>query len=116
MTAVRRCRQSRCPRGDTTRRPECRIARSGSTAVRNGEPGAIAAAQLTGLPIIPVSYRLGWKKTFQTWDRFQIPLPFSRVEIHFGGAVWVPKDANETQRERLRQEVEVTLRSLTDDS
>ena len=40
------------------------------------QAGVIAAAQLTGLPIVPLSYRLGWKKTLRSWDRFQVPLPF----------------------------------------
>lgn len=79
------------------------------------QSGVIAAAQLTGLPIIPVSYRLSWKKTLKTWDRFQIPLPFTRCEIHFAAPVWVPADADESTRARLRQEVEATLRSITRD-
>lgn len=76
------------------------------------QPGVIAAAQLTGLPIVPVGYDLSWKKTLRTWDRFQIPLPFSRCDLRFGAPFRVPPDADAETRERLRQELEAILRGL----
>src|SRR5207245_2002111 len=42
------------------------------------QDGVIVTAQLTGLPIVPVSYHLRWKIQLKSWDRFQVPLPFSR--------------------------------------
>src|SRR4029077_17081604 len=41
------------------------------------QEGIMSLAQLTGLPILPVSYSLSWKIRAGSWDRFQIPLPFS---------------------------------------
>lgn len=79
------------------------------------QPGVIAAAQLTGLPIVPVCYRLSWKKCLRSWDRFQIPLPFSRCAVEFGEAMRVPADATEATREQLRQELEKVLRAMTHD-
>ena len=46
------------------------------------QEGVMALAQLTGLPIIPVSYHATWKIRVKSWDRFQIPLPFSRCEMN----------------------------------
>ena len=46
--------------------------------------GIISLAQLTGMPIIPYSCQLGWKIRVKSWDRFQIPLPFSRCAMTFG--------------------------------
>ena len=79
------------------------------------QPGPILMARLTGLPIIPVSYSLGWKIRFNTWDRFQIPLPFACVEMKVGEALRVPRDASENELETLRQSLEQRLRSLTVD-
>ena len=79
------------------------------------QPGVIAAAQLTGLPIVPASFHLPWKKCLRSWDRFQIPLPFSRCEVVFGAPIRIPPDATEADRERLRVEVEAALRSITRD-
>jgi lysophospholipid acyltransferase (LPLAT)-like uncharacterized protein len=77
------------------------------------QPGVIAAAQLTGLPVMPVCYSLSWKKTLRSWDRFQIPLPFTRVVVIFGKPLYVPPEADEVERERLRVELERRLLELT---
>lgn len=77
--------------------------------------GVVAAAQLTGLPIVPVSYRLNWKIRLQSWDRFQIPLPFARCDITTGRALRVPREASEAERETLRQQLEAEMRAITQD-
>lgn len=79
------------------------------------QEGVISAAQLTGLPIVPVSYRLSWKITFKSWDRFQMPLPFARCDIMTGPALRVPREATAEEREALRQQLEERLRTITRD-
>jgi lysophospholipid acyltransferase (LPLAT)-like uncharacterized protein len=79
------------------------------------QDGVIALAQLTEKPIVPVSYHLGWKIRLKSWDRFQIPLPFSRCEMFFGEPVCVPRGASEAEREKLRVELENTLKGMTKD-
>lgn len=79
------------------------------------QEGVVAVAQLTGLPILPAAWRLGWKKTLRSWDRFQIPLPFSRWEIVTGPLVRVPRDVDEAGREKIRAELEACLLSITRD-
>lgn len=73
--------------------------------------GAIALAQLTGLPIIPVTCNLTWKICLKSWDRFQVPLPFSRCELILSQPMFVPREADEFKREELRLELETTLRA-----
>lgn len=79
------------------------------------QPGATALAQLTGQPLVPVSYHLQWKFCLKSWDRFQIPLPFSRARMRFGQPLRVPREASDDQRELLRQELERRLGELTVD-
>jgi lysophospholipid acyltransferase (LPLAT)-like uncharacterized protein len=79
------------------------------------QEGAIGLAQITGFPIIPASYHLSWKIQAKSWDRFQIPLPFSRCEMVLGKAVRVPRDASDAQREVLRLELERTLKEISRD-
>src|SRR5882762_9514535 len=79
------------------------------------QPGVISLAQLTGLPIVPVTYHFRWKIAMRSWDRFQIPLPFSRGIIKTGTPIEVPRDATEEQRESLRQQLESRLREITVD-
>ena len=77
--------------------------------------GVISTAQLTGLPIVPVSYHLNWKFRPKSWDRFQIPLPFARCRIRTGEIVRVPREATESERETLRQRLEETMKAITED-
>src|SRR3954469_2067230 len=79
------------------------------------QPGVISLAQLTGLPIVPVSYSYKWKVALKSWDRFQIPLPFSRGLITLGAPLEVPREASDEQRESLRQRLEATLREMAAD-
>jgi lysophospholipid acyltransferase (LPLAT)-like uncharacterized protein len=77
--------------------------------------GVVAAAQLTGLPILPVSVHIFWKRQFRSWDGFQLPLPFSRCRVRLGSMVRVPRDLSEAEHEVFRQLVETRLRALTQD-
>ncbi len=77
--------------------------------------GVIATAQLTGMTIVPASYRLNWKIQLKSWDTFQIPLPFARCDITTGRVMRVPREATEAEREALRQQLEAEMRAITRD-
>jgi lysophospholipid acyltransferase (LPLAT)-like uncharacterized protein len=79
------------------------------------QEGAIALAQLTGLPVVPVSCHLSWKIRAKSWDRFQIPLPFGRVETTYGAPIPVPRGADAAAREQCRRLVEERLRAMACD-
>ncbi|HSY42373.1 MAG TPA: lysophospholipid acyltransferase family protein [Candidatus Acidoferrum sp.] len=77
--------------------------------------GVVVTAQLTGLPIIPVSYHLNWKIRLKSWDRFQIPLPFARCEVITGKPIFIPREISDEQREIFRKQLEQALREITRD-
>jgi lysophospholipid acyltransferase (LPLAT)-like uncharacterized protein len=79
------------------------------------QDGVLALAQVTGLPAVPVSYYLNWKIRVKSWDRFQIPLPFSRCEITIGRTLCVPRESSDAERELLRQQFETEMRAITRD-
>jgi lysophospholipid acyltransferase (LPLAT)-like uncharacterized protein len=79
------------------------------------KPGIVYLAHLSGAPIIPISYHLNWKICLKSWDRFQVPLPFSRVSVIVGEALSVPRDATEEELEKQRVELENRLTKLTVD-
>jgi lysophospholipid acyltransferase (LPLAT)-like uncharacterized protein len=79
------------------------------------QEGVLSLAQVTGLPIIPVSINTHWKLQLNSWDRFQIPLPFSRCEVIFEQPIFVPREASESEREELRQQLERALKNITHD-
>jgi lysophospholipid acyltransferase (LPLAT)-like uncharacterized protein len=79
------------------------------------QEGVMSLAQLTGLPIVPVSYHLNWKIRVKSWDRFQIPLPFSRCEMIYSKPIFVPREATDAEREKLRLQLETELRAISRD-
>lgn len=79
------------------------------------QDGVMSLAQLTGLPVVPVSYHLNWKVRPNSWDRFQIPLPFACCEVNLAKPIVVPREASEADRDKLRQELEDSLKAITRD-
>jgi lysophospholipid acyltransferase (LPLAT)-like uncharacterized protein len=68
--------------------------------------GLIAIAHATGALVVPfyVSADRAW--FFNSWDRFMLPKPFSRVTIRFDDPIALSPAANETEFEAQRQAVE----------
>jgi len=79
------------------------------------QEGVMSLAQLSGLVIIPFSCQLQWKLRPNSWDRFQIPLPFSRCKMIVEKPVRVPREASDAERERLRQQLENALKQMSGD-
>jgi len=77
------------------------------------QPGVITLAQRTGMPIIPVANGASLGKTLSSWDRFLIPMPFSRVAIFLGAPISVPRELSETSFEEKRLELERAILALT---
>ena len=79
------------------------------------QEGVITTAQLTGLPIVPVSYHLNWKIRLNSWDGFQIPLPFARCDVIVGKPLAIPREISDEQRETWRKQLEEVLKNITRD-
>jgi lysophospholipid acyltransferase (LPLAT)-like uncharacterized protein len=74
------------------------------------KPGAVLLAQLSGRPMIPLSYAAShaWKIK---WDRFVIPWPLSRIVIAVGEPVYVPKGLDAAGLARVQQDMENRLQA-----
>jgi len=79
------------------------------------QDGVMSLAQVTGLPILSGVINLYWKIQIRSWDRFQIPLPFSRCDLVILEPVHVPREATEAERDVLRRQLEATMRTHTRD-
>jgi lysophospholipid acyltransferase (LPLAT)-like uncharacterized protein len=65
------------------------------------KPGAVFSAQISGVPIVPLAFAAKPVRVLKTWDKFVLPLPFSRVVIAVGEPVSVPRDLDDAQRDEL---------------
>ena len=79
------------------------------------QDGVLAAAQFTGLPILPVGCWLERKWTLKSWDAFQVPQPFTRCEVHVGEVLRVPREVTGAERESFRAELLRRMLAVTRD-
>lgn len=78
-------------------------------------PGMVKLAAATSTPIIPIHVRFASAWRLNTWDRFVIPKPFSRVHVIFDHPLTVAPTAEAAAFEAERQRIEAALRSGVDD-
>ena len=73
------------------------------------QPGVVKVAQTTGLPLVVmrIEYLSHW--TLKTWDRFQIPKPFSKVRITLESPHILPRKMSEVEFEEARLSLEKSL-------
>jgi lysophospholipid acyltransferase (LPLAT)-like uncharacterized protein len=81
---------------------------------RKVKPGVVAAARLSGLPVLPVAFssRPAWR--LATWDRTMVPRPFGRGLFLYGEPFRVPRNASEEDQASWASALEVELNRLTD--
>jgi hypothetical protein len=80
------------------------------------KPGLIRIAQYADLPIVPTITSGENLWVFNSWDRFMVPKPFSRVIIRFGAPIHVPKDLGRKGFEQMQAHVAQTLEQLYADT
>ncbi len=73
------------------------------------KPGIITLAQKSGAALCPayISYEKPW--IFNSWDRFMVPRPFSRILIRFGSLEFIPKEMGTGEFEDIRHRLEQRL-------
>ena len=71
--------------------------------------GAVLLAKKTGHPVLPFSVNARRRSTLSSWDRFQIPWPFTTATVSIAPPIYVPADADENLLEAKRQELQRAL-------
>jgi lysophospholipid acyltransferase (LPLAT)-like uncharacterized protein len=79
---------------------------------RVAQPGAVWLAKATGNPVLPFHLEAARHWTLNSWDRAQIPRPFSTVALVIGEPFNVPSDADEEAIESARLTLERRLEAL----
>ena len=73
------------------------------------QPGAVWLSKATGNPLIPFHAEAASSWQLKSWDRTQIPKPFSNVAMAIGAPLYVPRDADETALEQWRGRLQESL-------
>lgn len=77
------------------------------------KPGILTLAQRSGAPLIPVSAGADRAWRLDSWDRFLVPKPFSRVRIVVGEPLGVPAQVAGEELERFAAELQRRMDEVT---
>ncbi|MBZ5566920.1 MAG: lysophospholipid acyltransferase family protein [Acidobacteriia bacterium] len=73
------------------------------------KPGPVLLARNTRVPILAFHCAVERAWVLNSWDRFMIPQPFSRVMVRFSRALNVPPEADGAGLDAYHQEMQVAL-------
>ena len=78
------------------------------------KPGAVILAFRAAAPVVPLRVFIKNGKRFRSWDRFQLPWPFSRVHLAWGEPYRIEADnlsesSVDQERARLEQRLNAML-------
>jgi lysophospholipid acyltransferase (LPLAT)-like uncharacterized protein len=76
--------------------------------------GPIYLASLLKIPVVPVGVGMDNPHRLNTWDKFAIPRPLSRVRMVFGPKIHIPPKAGREKLEANRLSVQKLMNDLTD--
>ena len=71
---------------------------------RKFQKGALVLSLKTGAKIIPISYKSSGSHFFNSWDRFELPFPFSKIEIRIGVPFISTNNQNDFEEEKKEME------------
>lgn len=73
------------------------------------QPGAVWLSKATGNPLVPFHAEAASSWTLNSWDRTQIPRPFTSVAMAIAEPLYVPRDADEAALEQWRVKLQDSL-------
>ena len=76
--------------------------------------GAALLAKKTGSPILPFAVVPARRYAAPSWDRLQVPFPFTRVRVLIAPPIRVAPDADEAALDAAREELQRAHDSLSD--
>lgn len=74
--------------------------------------GAVMLAKKTGQPILAFHVAAGRRWQISSWDRMQLPLPFTRARVAIAPPIYVPPDADDRAIAMKRDELQHALEQI----
>lgn len=90
------------------------VVADGSRGPRHvAQVGSVQLARITGAPLIPMTFGASSRHEFNSWDRFVLPLPFSKCTLNFGSPITLPQKADDQLLAQKQSELDKALNRIT---
>lgn len=76
------------------------------------QAGAVLLAKKTGQPVLPFQITAARRWQISSWDRMQLPLPFTRARVEIAAPIYVPHDADDQAVAAKRDELQQSLEEI----
>lgn len=76
--------------------------------------GPIYLSSLLNMPIVPIGIGIDRAWRLDTWDKFALPKPFSRVRLILGPKIWIPPKRERDDLENYRLGLAKLMNDLTE--
>ena len=76
------------------------------------KPGAITLSKQTSTPVCPILIEAKRFWTARSWDKLQIPAPFTRAKVFIGEPIFVSRDASSKDLKNKQIELQTKLDEL----
>lgn len=84
--------------------------------VFEAKSGIVVLARRSGAPIVPITAGFGrFMQLKKAWDRFLIPLPFTRATVAYGEPILVSRKATSAQMREATARLTESLQRLTEE-
>ena len=81
------------------------------------KPGAVIAAHRAGVPLVLVRMHAARTQIFhRSWDRFQLPLPFTQITLHVSAAIDVSSTLTRDEIDAMINDVTERLQQMGNNS
>ena len=74
--------------------------------------GAVRLAQKTQTPLVLVGIAMKKRKLLNSWDKFEVPMPYSKVEICYSEPIMVPEVLNGESLDEFKMQMQNRLNVL----
>ena len=74
--------------------------------------GAVVTAKRTGVPVVLMGIGIKSKTELKSWDRFQVPNPFTKVKVIYSEPVYVDEKLSYDETSKVIEECEKKLNEL----
>lgn len=78
--------------------------------------GAVRVAQKTNVPLFLAGIAVKNKRHLKSWDKFEVPMPFTSVVVTYSEPLIVPPELANERLDKFKLDIQLKLRELTEEA